>query len=107
MISQEQIDKMYAELDAYEKEIADHNENILKTLGEKAQNDFEELLDGCNINGKIHLVDAPKGIDQKENCGVYKKVHVEQWCTNMEGDSFAGFIYAKIKGLWIQVPFSC
>jgi len=107
IMTQEQIDKVYADLAAYEKEIADHNEQVLKTLGKKAQNDFEELMDCCNVTEKIKLVDAPKGSDNKEHCGVFKNVHVDQWTTNMEGDSYAGFIYANVKGQWIEVPFSC
>ena len=107
IMTQEQIDKVYADLAAYEKEIADHNEQVLKSLGKKAQNDFEELLDCCNVTEKIKLVDAPKGSDNKENCGVFKNVHVDQWSTNMEGDSYAGFIYANVNGQWIEVPFSC
>ena len=79
----------------------------LKTLGKKAQRDFEELLDCCNVAEKIEFVDAPKGHDNKEHCGVFKNVHVEQWTTNMEGDSYAGFIYANVSGKWIKVPFSC
>lgn len=106
-MTQEQIDKVYADLVAYEKEIADHNEAFLKSLGKGAQRDFEELMDCCNIAEKIKFVDEPKGSDNKENCGVYKNIHVDQWCTNMEGDSFSGFIYAKVKGKWIEVPFSC
>jgi hypothetical protein len=106
-MTQEQIDKVYADLAAYEKEIADHNEQVLKSLGEEAQRDFEELMDYCNITDKINLVDSPKGSDNKEHCGVFKNVHVDQWTTNMEGDSYAGFIYANVKGQWIEVPFSC
>ena len=106
-MTQEQIDKVYADLAAYEKEIADHNEQVLKSLGKKAQKDFEELMGFCNVTEKIKLVDAPKGSDNKEHCGVFKNVHVDQWTTNMEGDSYAGFIYANVKGQWIEVPFSC
>ena len=42
IMTQEQIDKVYAELAAYEKEIAEHNEQVLKSLGKKAQRDFED-----------------------------------------------------------------
>ena len=107
IMTQEQIDKVYADLAAYEKEIADHNEQVLKSLCKKAEKDFEELLDCCNVTEKIKLVDAPKGSDNKEHCGVFRNVHVDQWSTNMEGDSYAGFIYANVKGQWIEVPFSC
>lgn len=106
-MTKEEIDKMYAELAAYENEITEHNEQFLKSLGKKAQKDFEELMDCCQIYEKITVVDAPKGSKQDENCGIYKDIHVDQWCTNMEGDSYAGFIYAKVKGQWIEVPYYC
>jgi hypothetical protein len=106
-MKQEEIDKVFADVAAYYKEIADHNEQVLKSLGKKAQKDFEELLEYCNVTEKINLVDEPKGRDNKEHCGVFKNVHVDQWCVNMEGDSFEGFIYANVKGQWIEVPFSC
>ncbi len=106
-MTQEQIDKVYSDLAAYEKEIADHNEQFLKSLGKKAQEDFAELMDFCDVTEKISFVDAPKGTDNKEICGVFKNVHVDQWTTNMEGDSYACFIYANVKGQWIEIPFSC
>lgn len=106
-ITDEQYKEAFDKMFEYEKEIADHNEQVLKSLGKKAQNDFEELLDCCNVTEKIKLVDAPKGSDNNEHCGVFKNVHVDQWCTNMEGDSYSGFIYANVKGQWIEVPFSC
>ena len=90
-----------------EKEIADHNEQFLKSLGKQAQRDFENLLDGCIVTGMMKFVNAPKGDDNEEHCGVFKNVHVEQWSTNPEGDSYAGFIYANLKGQWMEVPYSC
>jgi hypothetical protein len=106
-MTQEDIDRAYADLIAYQEEVLLHNEQTLKTLGKKAGSDFEELMDQCYVNGKIKLVDGPKGSDNEENCGVFKNVHVQQWTTNMEGDSYAGFIYANVKGQWIEVPFTC
>ncbi len=106
-MTREEIDKVYADLAAYEKEIIDHNEQFLKSFGKKAQGDFKDLMEDCSINEKIKFVDAPKGSDNKEHCGVFKNIHVDQQATNMEGDSYAGFIYANIKGQWIEVPFSC
>lgn len=106
-MTQEQINKVYADLSAYEKETQDHNEQILKSLGRKAERDFQELMDCCNVTEKIKFVNAPKGSDNKENCGIFKNVHVDQWATNMEGDSYSGFIYANVSGKWVEVPFSC
>lgn len=106
-MTQDQVNKVLSEYSEYEKEISDHNEQLLKSLGEDAQKYFKELMDCCSITEKIKLVDAPKGTKQDEDCGIYKDVHVDQWCTNMEGDSFSGFIYANVNGQWIEVPFNC
>jgi predicted nuclease with TOPRIM domain len=107
MEQEQELERIYAEISAYEKEIAEHNEQFLKSLGKKAQKDFEELMEWSEINEKMKIVDAPKGIKQEQNCGIYKNIYVDQWCTNMEGDSFQGFIYANVKGQWIEVPFYC
>jgi len=106
-MTQKEIDKVYSDLAAYEKEIADHNEQVINKLGKRARKDFAELMDCCNITDKINFVDAPKGKDNQENCGIYKNIHVDQWSTNMEGDSYAGFIYANVNGQWIEIPYSC
>ena len=106
-MTQEQVDEMYADIALHEKEVFDHNQEFIKSLDKKGQSDFEELINYCDVTGKINLVDAPKGDDQKEHCGVFKKVHVDQWSVGMEGDSYKGFIYAKLKGQWIEVPYSC
>ncbi len=106
-MTQEQIDKVYADLSEYYKEISEHNESILKLLGENAKRDFEELMDCCNVTEKINFVDGPKGTDNKEHCGVFRNVHVDQRAVGMEGDSWDGYIYAHVNGKWIEVPFSC
>ena len=106
-MKQEDVDKIYKELAEYEKEIESHNSKFLDDLGEDAVNDFEELMDCCNVTEKIKLVDAPKGTRNNENIGVFLDVYVNQWCTNMEGDSFSGFLYANVKGKWVEIPYSC
>jgi hypothetical protein len=103
-MTQKEIDKIYADAKAYVLEIQAHNESFIKSLGRRAVRDFDQLLDGCKLDEKIKFVDAPKGKDIEENCGVFKNVFVDQWATNIEEDSFSGFIYANIKGRWIQVP---
>lgn len=107
MTIEQELSRIYAEISAYELEIKEHNEQFLKSLGKKAQKDFEALMDCCQISEKIKVVDAPKGSKQNENCGIYKDIYVDQWSTNMEGDSYEGFIYAKVKGQWIEVPYYC
>lgn len=102
-MTQEQVDQMLA----YEKEIVDHNEKMIKCFGQDAEHYFEDLLWGCRIVEKIKFVDAPKGDDQDEEYGPFKEVHVDQWSIGDSGDSFEGYVYAKIDDRWIQIPYSC
>jgi hypothetical protein len=106
-ITQDTYNNIMDNVMLYEKEIVEHNKQQLKSLGRKAEEDFEELIDGCYVTEKIKFVDKPKGIKQDENCGVFKNVYVEQWSTGISGDSYCGFIYAHINGLWIEVPYMC
>jgi len=106
-MTQEDIDRVYQELAAYEKEIQEHNSKFLDNLGQQSIQDFEELMDCCNITEKIKFVEEPKGRRNNEDIGVYKDIHVDQWTTNMEGDSYSGFLYANINDKWIEVPYSC
>ncbi len=106
-MEQNEIDKAYAEMDAYLKGIAEHNEQFLKKLGKRAQKDFVELIESCNVTEKIKFVDTPKGRDNNENFGIFKNVHVDEWSTGTEGDSYEGYIYANVKGQWIEVPYEC
>jgi len=105
--TQQEIDKMYADLTAYENELFEHNTNLISSFGKTANKHFKRLLDSCDLTGKIELVDKPNGDKQNESYGMFKNVHVDQWSVGMEGDSFAGFIYANVKGQWIKVPYSC
>jgi len=105
--SKEEIEKMYKEIAEEEKEIEEHNQQIIKSHGKNAEKDFEHLMDDCELVGKIEIVASPLGTAQQENCGIYKRVHVDQRSVGLEGDSFEGHIYAFVKKQWIKVPFSC
>jgi hypothetical protein len=89
------------------KEISEHNTAFINSFGNTASKHFKDLLEFCNVSGKIELVDKPDGDKQNENYGMFKNVYVEQWTTGMESDSFAGFIYTNVKGQWIKIPYSC
>lgn len=94
----------YAE---YREEISANNTNLINSFGKTASKYFKDLLEFCDVTGKIELVDKPDGDKQNESYGMFKDVHVDQWSTVMEGDSFAGYIYANVNGQWIKVPYSC
>ncbi len=106
-ITDAQYKEAFDSLFEYEKEISDHNETILKTLGKTAQKDFADLIDSCSSVGKIEFVDEPKGDAQNESNGIFKDVHVDQWSVGDSGDSYAGFIYAKVNKQWVSINYEC
>lgn len=106
-MTDEIIEKAYADLAKYEKEICDHNDSLIKSFGKTARKHFIDLLNFCNVTKKIELVDKPNGDKQNESYGMFKNIHVDQWSVGMEGDSYEGFIYANVKGRWIKIPHSC
>lgn len=106
------------EIEAYEamikieKKIADHNAKILEEIAEKygdsVQNDLDDVLDYCTLDGEINIVNEAYGEDINEKYGIFKQVIVNQWATGTEGDSFAGRIYGKIdNNLYLEIPFEC
>jgi len=78
-------------------------EVLIKDLGE----DIGALLDSCGLSGEVEIVDAPTGSKTNESYGIFKDVHIDQWSVGDSGDSYAGFIYAKVKDKWIKVPYEC
>lgn len=101
------IKKVYEDLAKYHTEISEHNTKLITSFGKTATKHFKDLLDFCDVTDKIELVENPKGDKQHESYGMFKNVYVEQWSTGMEGDSYAGYIYANVKGQWIKIPYSC
>ena len=96
-MTQEQIDEAYRQLAEYEKEVADHNNQIIESLG--CGEDLGDALDFCNLSGKIEWCDKPKfkPLEVKEVFGKLTVTHINQWSVGLEGDSYEGYIYAKPK----------
>lgn len=44
----------------YCKEICEHNTAIINSFGKTASKHFKDLLDFCDVTGKIELVDKTK-----------------------------------------------
>lgn len=110
-MTKEQEDKMWEEamkgVMAWEKQISDSVTKVLKEYSIK-DNDFEDLMYGSKVNGIVEIVSEPRGDAQKESYGKLKNIHVDQWSVGDSGDSFAGFIYAQIKGkVWLKIPYEC
>lgn len=97
--------------DAYEEEkiIAEHNENLIQSLGKDAMEQFKYLTDDLAIHFKIEIVSSPKGRRQKEDdTEIFTEIHVDQTTNGgYSGDDFAGDIYAKTSVGWLKIPYSC
>lgn len=107
-ITDKQMREVYESLDRCNKEVDDYNNKILSELGDTAQKDFVELLEGSAVTGKIEIVKKPYGEAQDETCGMFENIHVDQHSVGMEGDSYAGYIYGQIsKNKWLKVPYEC
>lgn len=107
MITESNYKEAYDKQEAYENAIYEHNEEFLSKYTEEDRKDFREMMYDCSIIGKIEIVEKIEGIRQDENYGIFKDIFVEQWCTNMEGDSYNGFVFATVGDIFIKVPFSC
>lgn len=106
--------KVHQKFIEWELEMESHNKELISSFGETAEEDFLDLLECCDITDKIKVVDGPEsGKPQKDRYGnfdeygVFKEVHIDQWSTGPEGDSFSGFIYTKAKNKWLKIPYSC
>lgn len=107
---QEQWSQAFKALAEWEEEIAEYNKNLLKSICSSALKNFCDLIESCDVNGKIEIVDKPCGDLQKgERYGVFKKVYVDQHSVGDSGDSYAGFIYTNHgkSNKWLKIPYSC
>lgn len=101
---------VWAEIAAYEKEVTEYNENLLRELGKGTRKYFMEMIEGITVAEKIGIVDGPDGDFQKgERFGYFSKIYVDQRSLCDCGDSFAGFIYARHHKAkkWLKIPFNC
>lgn len=106
-IDEQQMNDAYAEIAKAEKEDNEYNDKLLKEIG-ASWKDFKSLLDGSYHYGKIEIVNNPNGTDQDEKVGIFKQIFVDQWTTGTEGDSFAGYIYARFdKNKWLKIRYEC
>lgn len=108
----EEYQKIKADLDAlYEEQskMVAENKDFIKSLGETAISDFEELMEYCTnpFSFKPEWVDEPMGNAQfEDSVGIFQEIHVDQWQNGgMTGDDFAGDIYANVNGRWLKIPY--
>lgn len=88
--------------------------SIAEALSDDLKNDIDNLMDSCSINGEVEIVkeeDIDEENAQDENFGIFNDIMVEQWSVGDSGDSFNGFIYARIdhkeKKTWLKIPYNC
>lgn len=105
---EKQLKDIYEQISKSEKEMYEYNKKFIEGLGVTAIDDFACICEACNIVDKIRVVEKPRGVNQNEECGVFKEVHVLQYSVGYEGDSFAGYIYAKTDSVgWIEIKYEC
>ena len=103
----EQYEKALDEWAKWEDQVNNHNKQLLSEIGAPAD-EVEEIIVDCDVTGKMEIVETAKGEDLKEQYGFFTSVYADQLCTGVEGDSFAGSIYAKFaEGRWLKIPYEC
>jgi len=108
LYEQEEMRKMYEELTAAEKEQNEHNQSVIFSLTKAQRKSFKELVDSSELSGKIEIVEEAFGEEQSDEYDGYGKIFVDQRCVGIEGDSFAGSIYAQLsENKWLKIPYSC
>ncbi len=94
----------------WESEVASHNDKILKGINYKSE-DFIRLVDDCRITDKMEWVEKPtfKAEYDPDTYGPFTLAYVDQWSVGDSGDSFAGFMYVKVKtkDKYLKIPYDC
>lgn len=108
---QAQWDQAFAELSAFEDEVFSDNKALIEKLG-IPQEEMDILMQDCDYSHheKISIVPLPGGDDQSpyEESDYFKEIWIEQWSVGMSGDSYEGYIYAKVgKKQWLKIPYYC
>ncbi len=83
----------------YEESISKHNENLLSEIAYE-KSDFEGLIDGSFINGKIEWVDKPNftPVPNPRFFGVFTLIGSERLNIGEPSLDFRGFFYVEVKG---------
>jgi len=103
----------YDELADFYAEEESSNNRIFKAIksqiGEGFLNDLKRLIEESECKGKFLIVDEPTGKFQKESdFGSIVGLWVTQYSAGIEGDSFFGTIWIKLKDYkYLEMPFSC
>lgn len=99
---------IHKKLNEDRKRIHEANKKTLESIGLSYDSEFfEELLEGCELDGEIEIVSEPNGEKQHgEHNDFFSEVYVDQ-SSNGE-DSFWGYIYAKFaEDQWLKIGYSC
>jgi len=101
------------DLAAYDNETDRINMRIFKAIenqiGKGFLNDLKALIEDSECKDRFSIVDNPTGKFQQESgFGCITGIWVTQYSVGMEGDSWAGTIWVKLKDYkYLEMPFSC
>jgi hypothetical protein len=105
-------EEVYKERDQYHAECARVNNRIFKALtkvkGSQYVHNLHELMEWAEARGTIQIAKRATGNKNKEDFGKIKTIWVDQWSVGMEGDSWAGYIYVRIKkDQYLKIYYEC
>ncbi len=102
--NQEYEAKAWKQLVDYEAEVWRSNERLLKVIKKVKGPTFHKHLLSIiksldRVDDKMTIEKEPAGEWQEEtDCGrTIKEVWVDQWATGIEGDSWGGYLWVKLK----------
>jgi hypothetical protein len=107
----EAMNQHYELLRQIEKENIELLKSVKKEKGRTFYKYLMEILEdteGISKEGLARIVDKPRGTFQEEKHGrQIDGIWVEQWVTNLEGDSYSGLVWVKLsEGRYLEIPFS-
>lgn len=101
--SKELEEDCWRKLAEYEDQCNKRNQRILKAIKSVKGRTFHKhvvnIIEECEgIDGMAEIVRVPSGKFQEEKHGKeIDGIWIDQWTTNMEGDSYEGIVCVKIK----------
>jgi len=103
----------YAEMAELDAETDRINNRIFKAIenqiGKGFLKDLKELIEDSECNDMFSIVDEPGGKFQEQtDFGCITGLWFTQFSAGIEGDSFYGTIWVKLKNWkYLEMPFSC
>jgi hypothetical protein len=103
----------YRQVAEWEEDMWRHNQRLMRAIkkvkGKTFHKYMREIIQSCErVTNKIEIVKVPDGQRQPEKYGrTGIVVWVDQWSTGTEGDSFSGYVYARLKeSKYLKISYS-